>query len=213
MRAVREWSIVVGMRKMMMLGLVLAACSNAEEEGKRAALKEAPPEELETNKELPPPPPKRKEMPKDLGSCKLAVTGAVEVEQVTPGGREATNVSYWYKPEERKNMMGVDGFVVNCKGPRIKLQIHPGGASKDGMPFAPKKYELGPKAPKEAGVSVMIDKSALTKIEGTIDITAFDARHIEGTIDLAGKLDPGKGSVKLTGSFDLICPGLSACEY
>jgi hypothetical protein len=47
---------------------------------------------------------------------------------------------------------------------------------------------------------------------GTVDITRFDKQRITGTIDLSGKLVPGNGAVKLTGSFDFACPGFSGCE-
>lgn len=195
------------MQKLLAL-VVLVGCGPEKEDYK----KQPPPApETERPKEMAPPP-KKVEMPKDLGTCKLTATGAVEAEQETPGGRTATNVSYWLTEEERKNMMGIDGFVVTCQGEKIRLQIVPGGGRPDAMPFAPKKYEIK-KGKGDATVSVGFGKAAMTEPDGTIDITAFDARHIAGTLDLTGKLQPGGGTVTLKGEFDLICPGFKGCKY
>jgi hypothetical protein len=151
-------------------------------------------------------------IPTDLGTCHLTASGAVTADQTTPGGQKATNVSYWYKDSERKSMMGVDGFVINCLGDAIKLQLIPAGGKMDGMPFAAKNYEL--KAGKgDMTVMATFGKAVLDKPNGSVNVTAFDARHIAGTVDLAGKLAPGGGEVKLSGTFDLICPGFSACDY
>lgn len=153
---------------------------------------------------------KKAKTPEELGTCQLTASGAVKTEQTTHGGRAATNVTYWMKEEERKNMMGGDGFAVSCHGPDIKFSLIPSG-KKDGMPFKPKKYTLA-KGTGDASVMVLFGKATLDGISGTVDVTEFDARHIAGTIDLRGKLVPGGGEVKLTGSFDLLCPGFGACE-
>jgi hypothetical protein len=155
-----------------------------------------------------PPPPKKVLKPEELGTCKLTATGAVTKEQTTPGGRAATNVTYWMNEDERKTLTGTDGFVVNCHGPDIKFSLLPSG-KKDGMPFKPKKYTIG-KSGNDASVMVLFGKVTL-EATGTVDVTAFDAHHIAGAIDLKGKLVPGGGEAKLAGSFDLICPGFGAC--
>ena len=158
-----------------------------------------------------PPPPKKALKPEELGTCKLAASGAITKEQSTFGGKNATNVTYWMKEDEKKNLMGTDGFAVTCHGPDIKFSLIPGG-KKDGMPFKPKKYTFA-KGVGDASVMVMFGKLSLDGLAGTVDVTAFDGRHIAGTIDLKGKLVPGDGrEVKLTGSFDLLCPGFGACE-
>jgi hypothetical protein len=180
---------------------------------------------VEDDKDLPPepasstaPPPvkpmpaKKKVLkPEELGTCKLTATGAVKKEQTTPGGRAATNVTYWMTPDERKNLMGSDGFAVSCSGPEIRFAMIPSG-KKDGMPFKPKKYAIA-NGTGDAGVTVGFgNKLTLDGISGSIDVTAFDAHHIAGAIELRGKLVPGGGEVKLSGSFDLICPGFGACQ-
>ena len=187
--------------------VVFAGCGPEKEDYK----KQPPPAEPERPKEMPAPP-KKVEMPKDLGTCKLEATGAVTETQETPGGRPATNVSYWLTEDERKNMMGVDGFVITCQGEKIRFQMVPGGGKPDAMPFAPKKYEIK-KGKGDATVSVGFGKAAMAEPNGAVDITAFDARHIAGTVELSGKLTPGNGAVTLKGSFDLICPGFKGCKY
>ena len=120
--------------------LVLAACSKEDYK------KEKPPEEVAKaavaaeDKKPPPPPPKKALTPEEMGKCDIEATGAFKAKQTSLGGRQATNVSYWLTDAERSNMMGVDGFAVNCHGPDMKFSILPGGGKKDGMPFGPKKY-------------------------------------------------------------------------
>lgn len=161
----------------------------------------------------PPPPPKKKELtPEELGTCTLEASGAMKFTQTSPGGRTATNVSYWYSAEERNKMMGVDGFAVHCHGADAKFSILPGGGKKDGMPFGPKKYTFK-KGSGDASLMITFGpKLTLGDPSGVVDVTRFDKQRIVGTIDLSGKLVPGGGTVKLTGSFDYACPGFSGCE-
>lgn len=198
------------MHKLAVVAVLLGACTKEEE--RRAPPPEPEPEVAE-KKEAPPPPPKKKTLtPEELGECKLVATGAIKAEQTSPGGRTATNVSYWYTEAERNNMMGVDGFAVNCHGSDIKFSIVPGGGKKDGMPFAPKKYEFK-KGKGDANLMVNFGGGkTMDAPAGVIDITKFDKTRIAGTIDISGKLVPGGGTVKLTGSFDFACPGFSGCE-
>ncbi|MFN0247426.1 MAG: hypothetical protein ACKV2T_11115 [Kofleriaceae bacterium] len=173
------------------------------------------PEDVKAANQPPPPPPKKKKNPPpaDLGKCDIEVSGGVSATQSTPGGKDATNVAYWYTAEERKNMMGVDGYVVTCKGDQLRFQLMPGGGTLDGMPFAPKKFTFAKGKSDGASVLMTIGQTSLGDPAGTVEITAIDARHIAGTIDLAGKMVPGNKAVKIKGSFDLVCPGLSACDF
>ncbi len=198
------------MHKLALLACLLVACKS-DEDYKKQKPPEPAAEETAAEKKPPPPPPKKALTPEEMGTCKLVATGAVKLEQSSLGGQKATNVSYWYTEAERNNMMGVDGFAVNCHGPDIKFSIIPGGGKKDGMPFAPKKYTFK-KGTGDANVMVNFGNKTMDAPNGTVDVTAFDKKHIAGTIDLTGKLVPGGGSVKLTGTFDLRCPGFSGCE-
>jgi hypothetical protein len=192
--------------------LLLCACSKEDYKNQKPPEEEAP--AVAAEKKPPPPPPKKVLTPEELGKCELKATGAVTAEQTSPGGKTATNVSYWFTEAERNSMMGVDGFVVNCHGSDIKFSILPGGGKKDGMPFEPKKYVFK-KGTGDANVMVTFGPTrTLGDAAGTVDITAFDKKHIAGTIDLTGKLigKGASGNVKLTGSFDFACPGFSGCE-
>lgn len=199
------------MKHLLLVIAVLAACDTPPKEdfAKEAAKEEA-------NAPPPPPPTKPKEVarkaktPDELGTCHLTATGAVSADQTTKGGKDATNISYWYTEAEQKTMMGVDGFVVNCKGPDIKFSMVPGGGKKDGMPFKPKKYDF--KDGKGDG-NLMISfgpKQTMDKPTGSVDVTAFDSHHIAGSIDLSGVV--GGAKTELKGTFDLVCPDLSACD-
>ena len=172
-------------------------------------------------RETPAAPAKKKKAPPpaDLGNCTLAVTGAITLEQTSPGGNEATNVAYWYLASERRNMMGVDGYVVNCKGDKFRFSLLPGGGKLDGMPFGPKVFTFA--KGKSDGASVMMTfgqvsekgQTTLADPSGTVEITALDVRHIAGTVNLTGKVIPGNRPVTVKGSFDLVCPGASACDF
>jgi hypothetical protein len=189
--------------------LMLAACGPEKEDYRKVKPEDLAPPPSE--KKLAPPP--KVAMPSDLGKCELELSGAVTGKQTSKGGRDATNVSYWFTEEERRNMMGVDGFVINCHGDTVRFSIIPAGGKIDGMPFKPKKYEFT--KGRSDGATAMIalnDKKSVTSVNGAIDITTFDSTHIVGTIDLTGKLSPGTGEVKLTGSFDLACPGFKGCN-
>jgi hypothetical protein len=188
--------------------VLLAACGTPEKED---YTKEKPVEAT------PPPPSKDKPAvrkalgPDELGTCHITASGAVTADQTTKGGKDATNVSYWYSAEEQKTMMGVDGLVIHCNGPDIKFSLVPGGGKKDGMPFKPKKYDFAA-GKGDGGLMIMFGpKQTVDKATGSVDVTSFDSHHIAGTIDLSGALSSG-GTVKLTGTFDLICPNLSACD-
>ena len=106
-------------------------------------------------------------------------------------------------------MMGVDGFVINCNGSDIHFSMVPGGGKQDGMPFKAKTYVFD-KGKGDANLMIAFGKQSMTAPSGTINITQFDSHHIAGTIDLAGKV--GAADEKLSGQFDLVCPGLSACD-
>jgi len=190
--------------------VLIAACGTPEKED---YTKDKPMEETA------PPPSTVKEKPvakkalgpDEMGTCHLSASGAVTADQTTKGGKDATNISYWYTAEEQKSMMGVDGFVINCKGDAVKFTLVPGGGKKDGMPFKPKKYDFAA-GKGDGGLMIAFGKQTLDKPSGSIDVTAFDSHHIAGSIDLSGTLAPGGGAEKLTGTFDLICPNLSACD-
>jgi len=200
------------MTKLAVVVLLVTACKSDED-----YKKQKPPEpeaaEVAAEKKPPPPPPKKELKPEELGTCSLKLGGAMKKEQTSQGGRAATQVTYWFGEAEQNTMSAMDGFVVRCEGPDIKFAIMPGGGKKDGMPFTPKKYDFKNGTGSDAAVMITLGpKLTFCDATGSVNITAFDKRHIAGTIDLSGKLMPGKGAVKLTGEFDFVCPGFSGCE-
>ncbi|HEY4059832.1 MAG TPA: hypothetical protein VGM39_24625 [Kofleriaceae bacterium] len=205
MRTLSAATLVLGL-----LSLTVVGCENTDEDYK----KEKPKEEVKSDQPAPPPPKAKKAPPpKDLGTCIISVTGDMQADQTTPGGKDATNVAYWYTETERKNMMGVDGYVVNCKGDKLKFALMPGGGKLDGMPFAPKKFTWAKGKSDSASLMFAIGSATLGDANGSVEVTALDLRHIAGTIDLEGKMVPGNKKVKVKGTFDLVCPGLSACDF
>lgn len=192
--------------------VVLAGCPEKKED-----YTQQKPEDVtgpEARESAPPPKPKKKGPPAELGTCNLEVSGGITAKIEAKGGASATNISYWYLPEERKNMMGVDGYVVNCNGEGgVRFSLLPGGGRPDGMPFQPKKFTFAKGKADGANVMAAFGQATLADANGTVEITALDKRHIAGTVDLTGKVVPGNKQIKITGSFDFICPGLSACEF
>ncbi len=212
----RHRCTVATMTKLAVVALLLAACKPDEDYKKQKPPEEAEPTAAET-KPAPPPPPKKKELtPEEMGTCTLKLSGAMTKEQTSMGGPNATRVSYWVSEEEKSKLAGVDGFVVRCDGPDIKFAILPGGGKKDGMPFTPKKYDFKKGTGSDASVMITLGPTlTFGDATGSVNVTAFDKKHIAGTIDLSGKLvgkPGGGGAVKLTGQFDLVCPGFSQCE-
>ncbi len=190
--------------------LTLTGCPEKKEDYE----KQKPEEVAAAKREAAPPPrPKKNPPPADLGTCKITVSGGITAEQTSAGGKDATNVAYWYTADERKNMMGVDGYVVNCKGDKFRFSLLPGGGKLDGMPFAPKKFTFAKGKSDGANVMMAFGQATLADPTGTVEITQLDKTHIAGTIDLAGKVVPGNKQVKVTGEFNLVCPGLSACDF
>ena len=104
------------------------------------------------------------------------------------------------------------GIAVTCAGSDIHFSMVPGGGKKDGMPFGPKKYDFRAGKGDASLLITFGPKTTMDAATGSVNVTSFDKHHIAGTIDLSGKTMPGGGAVKLTGSFDFVCPGFSACE-
>ena len=197
------------MTKLLVLAVALAACNSAKDDYIKNRKQDQATDNGPDKSSLPPPAKKKVLLAdSELGQCHITATGAIPLDQTSQGGKAATNVSYWYAADEQKTMMGVDGFVVNCNGDGLKFSMVPAG-KPDGMPFKPKKYTFD-KGKGDAALIINFGKQALANATGSIDVTAFDSHHIAGAIDLDGQL--GGADEKLAGTFDLICPNLSACN-
>jgi hypothetical protein len=60
---------------------------------------------------------------------------------------------------------------------------------------------------------VAFGQATMADASGVVEITELDNRHIAGTVDISGKIVPGNKQIKVTGKFNYICPGLSACDF
>jgi len=112
-------------------------------------------------------------MSTDRGACELTVGG--ETEKVASGP------------------VGAD-LALNCIGKLGRVSFRPGTP-----PTAPTTYKIERTSHDVVVLARARDKQ-LGNVEGTIDITALDARHVAGTIDLAGTA--GSARVTIAGSFD-----------
>ena len=197
------------MRKLVAIALVLSGCPEKKED----YTKEKPQAEVDrANAPVKPPPKKKMGPPADLGKCTLTVSGGITAEQTALGGKAATNVSYWYTPEESRAMSGVDGYLVSCSGDKFRFQLLPSG-KPEGMPFAPKKFSFVKGKSDGAGIMIAFGQATMSDATGTVDVTAIDKRHIAGTVDVSGKVVPGNKQITIKGSFDYVCPGFSACDF
>jgi hypothetical protein len=174
--------------------------------------KEAPPQAEPTPTEPAAPAQEKKMTPApppvaDTGSCVIKGTGAATFEQTTPGGRAAVNVWHWVEESERRN---VAAFILNCAGKDSRITFTARKQAEDALPaFGPKQYVFA-KTGNELSVIGMVQNEIFRFIEGTLDITAFDATRIAGTFSLTGKVEGGKEQT-VTGTFDYPCPGYSRC--
>jgi hypothetical protein len=191
----------------------VAACGGKADEAPR-------PEPASSSKPSParpspaPPQPGPGPAPDDRhGSCTVEVRGALTADQTSAGGTSRSVTSYWFAPGDTANVMFGDGrigLVLNCTGKALSLSFVSRQATETSVPFGPKTYRLTRRA-SEMTVLGTVGKASLTSLTGTVDVTAFDARHIAGTFELAGKALPGNGAVNVTGRFDFACPGFSGC--
>jgi hypothetical protein len=138
-------------------------------------------------------------------SCTISASGAMNFEQTTPGGRAAVVASYWFKKAERKKLMDSVGFAVTCNGERLRFSIYPAAA----IAMEPKVYKLD-RGKGDLRVVATLNQRTFSNATGTVEVTAFDTRHVAGTFKLTGTVRPG-GELELKGSFDLRCPGYSGC--
>jgi hypothetical protein len=77
------------------------------------------------------------------------------------------------------------------------------------VPYGLKTYDI-----KKNGELVPIGRAGdqLSDFAGTVEIDAFDATHVAGTIAVTAKQGLSKKRVTLEGSFDFKCPGMAGCS-
>ena len=155
----------------------------------------------------PPPKPIHLSPAADRGHCTLDATGAFTAEEISDGGTSAVSSKYWLSDVERAGAPQA-ALVVTCAGKDLRLSI----ATKPdaSAPFGPKTYQVAGKT----GDLVILGRAGkpLEKFAGTVDVTAFDGKHVAGTIALTAKQTGGK-AVRLDGHFDFACPGYGGCAH
>ena len=129
--------------------------------------------------EPPPAPPPVQHMASDFGACELTV--GEKTEKVTP-----TAAAVHYPP-----------LAINCIGKlgRVSFSPAPGTQVTEG----PHTFKVD-KGVHDAVVLARAKDKQLADVEGTIDVTVFDARHIAGTFEVTGS--SGTQRVTLRGTFD-----------
>jgi hypothetical protein len=123
----------------------------------------------------PPAPPPVQHMATDHGSCELTIGG--ETEKIIPSSAAVGN-----------------DLALNCIGKLGRVSFRPGTP-----PTGPTTYKIERTSHDVVLLARARDKQ-LGNVEGTIDVTALDAHHVAGTIDLVGT--SGSGRVTIAGSFD-----------
>jgi hypothetical protein len=76
------------------------------------------------------------------------------------------------------------------------------------VPFGVKNYDVV-----KNGDLVLIGRAGdlLSDFAGSVQINAFDAKHLAGTLSITAKQGRSSKRVKIEGSFDLACPGMAGC--
>ena len=118
--------------------------------------------------------------------------------------------------EEMRTKLGYEkeGMILNCLGEHVRLNVMTGGPGK-AFPTKPGSYKLGKGGDARVlgTVSHVAAKKGLSILgsDGTLEITAFDDKHIAGKGEFTAHTLPNKGDVKITFDFDMQCYGLSGC--
>jgi hypothetical protein len=195
-------------RSLVMSCLLVAGCGSSKEAPPTAGSGSAAPAPAPaptTPPAVAPTPPA--ETASESGTCVIKGGGAFTFEQTTAGSRSKISTWHWVSEAERDN---VPAFVLNCTGKDASFSLTAGKQGLDAIPFGPKKYTFtNGRGGDGLTLLTMVRGEIFGSGTGTVDIAAFDAKHIAGTIDLTGKVN-GQ-AVTLTGTFDYRCPGFSAC--
>ena len=136
----------------------------------------------------------------DSGFCTLEASGAFSGSGTAPGDSGSFASKYWSKGAPA----GVPSvaLLLNCHA-TADVHLTIAALPTGDVPFGPKTYTVVP-----SGGDIAISGragSGILHMAGTFAITAWDTKHIAGTVDVSGKRIKGNDDVKITGSFDLPC--------
>lgn len=174
--------------------LALAACTSKHE---------PPPPPPEKPAE--PPPPRKKIGPADFGSCTLKAAGAFTAEETIPGDAKSAASKYW-QAEDQRGAAPMPALSINCAGKELRVSLV--AAPHGDVPYGLKKYEI-----RKGGELVLLGRAGdqLSDFRGTVEIDAFDGKHVAGTIAIDAKQGRGNKRVTIEGKFDYACPGMAGC--
>lgn len=92
-------------------------------------------------------------------------------------------------------------LAINCIGKAMRLSFV--AVPEATVPLAAKAYKID-RSSGELVVMARAGDKLLANLTGTIEITAFDDRHVAGTVELVGT---NKGRYTMTGTFEFPCRG------
>jgi hypothetical protein len=182
---------------LLALGQVVALGCKSEDK--------TPPPPPPPEKPAEPPPPRKKLEPADYGSCALKATGAYTAEETITADKKSAASKYW-QAEDQRGAVPMPALSVNCAGKDLRVSIV--SSPNASVPFGLKKYEIV-----KNGDLVLIGRAGdlLSDFAGTVEIDAFDGKHVAGTLSITAKQGKGNKRVSIEGSFDLACPGMAGC--
>jgi hypothetical protein len=170
-----------------------------------ACAKQEPPPPPPPEKPAEPPPPLKKIGPADFGNCTLKASGAFTAEETVPGNAKTAASKYW-QAEDQRGAVPMPALSVNCAGKDLRISFV---ASPNGdVPYGVKNYDV-----KKDGELVLLGRAGdqLSDFGGSVQINAFDDKHVAGTLSLTAKQGRSRKNVTIEGTFDLACPGMAGC--
>jgi hypothetical protein len=154
-----------------------------------------------------PPKPKKPPPPEDMNrTCHITGSGAVAFDQTThPGGPMAMAVMNWLDPAMRDKLgYGKEGFIINCSGEKMDLNILT--ATNKEFPMKPAKYVIGGGYSPVRVLGTIKDGTEynIAKGDGELEITAFDDKHIAGKGTFTPTTFPARAGITIAFDFDMV---------
>ncbi len=183
------------MRQLLACLIVLTACKGDRASTSSSSPSPSPPSPAPAAAHAPAAP-----VTPDSGFCTLEASGAFSGSGTTPGDNGSFASKYWSKGAPA----GVPAvaLLLNCHA-TTDVHLTIAALPTADVPFGPKTYTVLP-----TGGDIAISGragSGILHMAGTFAITAWDNKHIAGTVDVSGKRIKGNDDVRITGTFDLPC--------
>jgi hypothetical protein len=193
------------MKHLLLAGLCVIGCSKKDENAPAPAptpATKAPIAAPEPPAQPPAQPPAPKAVDVSHGECHVVAKGAISM----------LNVFQWHTPEMRQKMgYKNEGMILNCLGKLVQVNLL---TPDKPFPTKPGTYKIG----KGGDISLMgsirppgAKSASIWKPEGTVEITAFDDKHIAGKVTAKAETLPKSTDLELEITFDMQCYNLSGC--